>query len=575
MPITDQNSVKTPPPMDEDDVLRDDLITALRIEETAYYGGNAFSTIIGDSIDSNDTEAEVYSSFAATIFAVFAGCAWFFARKSKFLSRHKAKVTTQNVQNPWSRRAKTSFVGGQKIGELVGSILFIWLQLPLLNIAGRVLIKITGLLFGIFFGVAGMIGFGVGKSLDTEKIYRFGRDGWTKYAKTGFVFGGFLGTALAGILCATLFTVGAIPTAVIIGSAVGSLLGFGLISLSVFLYHRYIAPAYHRYKVRKALADGKEPPPPHEPNKTYRTNFMRAGMVLGGFLGTIIGGLIGGLLLPVIGIPIGALLGNAIGSVIGGIAFAAFGPWLTKKIEGNGRPVNSVDYAIRTGAMLGNNTGLGQAAIPLANNFEPLKPSTTSGDYSKAMMPAIGGLIFSGIAFAREVYHAKKLKGEDDRVANPNFLLPWTQRAATGVMIGSVIGGFIGFFFPPFGWLIGAGVGGFLGGVIVCAMEPLGYKWGLIPLRKPKTNPAAETPKPSDATSPQPPSNQAKPPVNDDKAPTPTTYPPRACNDPMASKVKIHHSPTLFGGITKHDAVLHTLPTLDLQATSQQAHRPY
>lgn len=156
--------------------------------------------------------------------------------------------------------------------------------------------------------------------------------------------------------------------------------------------------------------------------------------------------------------------------MIGGFILGVVGPYISRYMKDSG--ANSFDYVIRTSAMFGGNVGLGQAMTPCVPVLGEL------------CVPAISATTATiGIA-------AETLR---ERLQNPNApvndrILPWTQRAASGVMIGAALGGLIGFLiFPPTGGFIGAGIGGFVGGVIACLAEPVLRKTGFLTTSPMKT----------------------------------------------------------------------------------------
>ncbi len=411
-----------------------------------------------DNPNTIDDEVGVISQGAASIATVLLALGWLKVKKHPKIKRQAeefAKSQSVSHPNPAARRFKTSFVIGQKVGEAIGGALFLGFNLPLLGHSPKALIRLFGYPFAILFGIAGVLFFKNGIKIDDEKLFRMGKDGWTKFVKWGFVFGGAIGL----VITLSLFTGGvgifaAYPLAYLIGSAGGSLLGAAIVAAAVPIYHKIKYKLLGRdHYTRKELDEATQ----------YRSNFSRAGIVVGGLIVGIIFGIIGATCWPALGVATGVALGGAIGSVVFGTLFAIIGPWIAKQVEQGASPVNSFDYAIRTGALFGTNgIGLALSAIPVIG----------------PILQLVAGLVTTIIAFVREYVHARNLKGADEKNGkgtSSNHILPWTQRAAPAIVLGGAIFGLIGFFcFPPAGAAILGGCGAFICGLAVCGLE-----WGL------------------------------------------------------------------------------------------------
>lgn len=70
-----------------------------------------------------------------------------------------------------------------------------------------------------------------------------------------------------------------------------------------------------------------------ETGNTFRTNYVRAGIALGGLVGAVLWIPLGPLLVPTLSVFIGISFFSAAASIIGGIALGAFGNKITKKIQ--------------------------------------------------------------------------------------------------------------------------------------------------------------------------------------------------------------------------------------------------
>lgn len=449
--------------------LRKDAGVAARIQEETAIFDQAVAGIATGLFVEDETEAGVIANFVGAMSGAFIATGFFSLRK-KLPKRFRDKLNVTQA-NPWSRRFKTLFVLGQKCGELAGDFLPIPLHLPFSSITRKMFSKVTGYFTGILFGIAGIAFFKGDLSEAEEKIFRFGRDAWTKYAKTGLTFGYYLGIVIGAVVGTFLLPGVGTLAGTLIGGAIGSITGFITAMVAVPIINK-IKNAYAAYKAKKNPAFPEKKPEEAGFFNSYRTNYIRAGMALGGGIGGIIGGLLGVFLLPGLGAIPGTLIGAAFGSLLGGVVYGIAGPYISKRF-GLSDNVNSHDYAIRTASMFGGTNGLGQGLSPLSPKLG-------------AITPSIGSTIFGLIGVARQTYKAKKAGATNPE--EDDYILPWTQRAATGVMMGSAIGAFIGFFiFPPFGSPIGAGLGGLLGGIIACAAEPLLRKLGFLP-KLPTTN---------------------------------------------------------------------------------------
>ncbi len=439
---------------------RRDWNTASRIDEEATIFFTAIALIFAEVLlDGDDGTATYVSSFIGSMIGVVVASGWFAVRK-RLPKKINDSLLTNNL-NPWSRRFKTAFVFGQKCGELVGNFVPIPEGTPITHLGQKVIAKILGCLFGIVLGVVGVVFFKGDLSELGEKYLRIGSESWSKYAKTGFVYGSSTGAAIGGLLGTFVFPGLGTSIGIAVGGTIGSIVGFTVAIVGV--------PLFNHLKSRFHLNDSEHLKYLNNLFSNYRTNYVRAGITFGSCIFAVVGGIIGTFALPGIGTAAGAALGAAIGGVIGGLVLGIAGPFISRYANDSG--ANSFDYVIRTSAMFGGNVGLGQAMMPC--------------------MPILGELCVPAVSAATatagvtvETLHQHQLKNQ--RATISDHILPWTQRAAYGVMIGSAIFGLIGFLaFPPFGGFVGAGIGGLVGGIIACAAEPILRKLGCLPTATP------------------------------------------------------------------------------------------
>lgn len=441
--------------------------TASRINEQFTIFSIALMTPVTLLTDEDATEAVFTANFIGCILGIIAGGGWILFEKKLPLSLRKK--LNANHANPWSRRAKTCFVLGSKVGEMIGY--FIPLpKLPGFHLTQKIITKILAAFIGILFGIGGVIFFNADLNEKTEKLLKIGRDSWTKYCKAGIVAGSCIGSLTGGILGTVFFLGLGTASGIAIGGAIGSVLGFISTALAV--------PCMNYIKLHFKKAQSSEIQTQTSTFSAffnnYRTNYFRAGLTLGSNIGAVIGAILGVVTFPSIGLALGGLLGGAAGGIIGGVALSLLGPLISRyAVEHKKRTANTFDYGLRTGAMFGGYTGLGQALSP------------TVGAYGTTF-PAIGGAFFGLVGAGREIYHARQLEKEGGK--DEAYLLPWSQSAASGIMIGSTIGGFIGILlFPPLGGAIGGGLGGLLGGVFALTAFPyLLKKCGTIPAEEKK-----------------------------------------------------------------------------------------
>lgn len=540
---------------DDLNALRQDANTATRLIEELTIFFTAIAAIIAEiALDGDDVTAGYTSSFVGTVISVVITAGWFPVRR-KLPKKWQEKILTNNIVNPWSRRFKTAFVFGQKCGELVGDFVPLPDSIPAFHLGRKIIAKVLGCVVGVITGILGVVFFTGDLTEKAEKYFKLGRESWSKYAKTGLVYGSSVGAAIGGLLGTFVFPGLGTALGLAIGGTIGSVAGFIAAVVGVPLGNK-ISSMYSKQssfseydlslmsvddvseidqafwknaKIKKTpilikskdkfiiygdpkgygnwqqteiettdLATGlaadlatdltlddlpfekgiikrddqlftsfliKTLKKGHDPYGNYRSNYVRAGITFGSAIFGFIGGLLGTFVFPGLGTAAGVALGGAIGGMIGGFVLGIAGPFISKYIRERG--TNSFDYAIRTGAMFGGSVGLGQAFMPLP--------------HGELYAPA-GSVLFSSLGAAREIYRECGTKPQEDV---SDHVLPWTQRAASGVMIGSAICGLIGFFvFPPLGGFVGAGVGGILGGLLACAAEPCLRKMGLLPTTK-------------------------------------------------------------------------------------------
>lgn len=509
---------KNPIPSDPYEKVRQDADTAIRLNETANIIGSSVgvSTLIPFwNRASNGDYIKVWYNFIGTMFGIAISLGWVLVLK--LLPTKKARdywrtLILPDKLNPWSRRFKTMFVLGLKIGDIVGNVV----PIPLLpgghTITNKIFSTLIGYTCGLVLGLTGLIFFRVDflnyfKKRDWEdtlkKYFEFGveGDGWSKYVKRVIVWSSHIGTIVGAIIGLFFFSP---EIGIVIGSAIGGLFGFLLGTIlipigNVIKYH--VAPRIknliNKYFPKKSPPDDSSSKETLVKEKSfverfiakfysdYKTNQIRAGMAFAGAIGGVAGALIGAFLLPGLGAIAGAAIGNAIGAVIGGLLFGFVGPVISHYFFGSVDTGNSPDYAFRTGSLVGSKQGIAPAiTAKIPSDYNPI-------------VPEAGVLITGLFGVGREFFYRQYVKFRSKKAKpssifnDPEYvkdhILPWTQRMATGIIIGSAIGSFIGMFaFPGIGIPIGSAIGAVVGASLAIAIVPL-FKWlGLTPKPAPK-----------------------------------------------------------------------------------------
>jgi len=283
------------------------------------------------------------------------------------------------------------------------------------------------------------------KAYHKPSLFFLGRDGWSKYVKAGLPLGIAIGAAIGALIGFLTPIPGGMAAGMAIGGALGGVTG--VLSFAVFVplinkIRRHFNP---NYIPSDAVDKNAETIP-------FRTNYLRVGTTFGTYLGLIIGFIIG-LVLPFPGAAlllstIGAGIGAGIGAVAGGI----IGPMISNTIKD--RSSSSWDYGARTGAMLGNQYGVGSIFTGFFSIFGIGSEIKMLKDIIFAAAGIIAGII-GGIHDAWCSY-ANRHKSPKE-IENERPVLPWSQRVATFAIIGGFIGGIVGF-------IIGTCVAGPIGG---------------------------------------------------------------------------------------------------------------
>lgn len=435
-------SLATPTEQTQANLAQQSMKAAFIINEQCCIFTIALFTPITYLLDEDATEAAYTADFIGCLLSILASSGWLMFEK-KLSVTIRDSIKTKKI-NYWANRAKTCFILGSKIGEMIGY----FLPVPIImgrNIAQRIVCEITSALLGIVFGLCGILFFDGDLNERTQKLLTIGRESWTKYCKAGAVGGNCVGSLIGAALGTFLFPGLGSFIGFAIGGVSGSILGFLCAAGGVPL----IKALQLRLKRNK----------PNKPSVAkYSSNYFRAGLTLGSNLGTLIGALLGAFLLPGLGIALGALVGGSIGGIIGGLALALTGPAISRYAAENSKSATSFDYSLRTGAMFGGKKGIGQAISPAMGELAPAAP-------------AAGSFLFGLIGGIQEIVHSRKKAKKPP--CEDKFILPWTQNAATGIVIGSFCGGFIGYLiFPPLGGIIGSGLGGFIFGIASLAITP-------------------------------------------------------------------------------------------------------
>lgn len=272
------------------EILRQDTNVAIRLDEEATILFTAISLIFCEILLDGDDETATYvSNFIGSIMGVLVSSGWF-AFGKKLPKTWRDNLLTNKI-NPWSRRFKTAFTFGQKCGELVGDFIPIPEGLPFTHFGHRIIAKLLGCSLGIVIGIAGILFFKGDLSELGEKYLKFGSESWSKYAKTGLVYGSSVGAAIGGLLGTFVFPGMGTVAGIAVGGAIGSVVGFSIAVASV--------PLFNHLKSRFfPSTSNTEPDPITNPYHNYRTNYVRAGITFGSCIFAVVGGILGTVVFP-------------------------------------------------------------------------------------------------------------------------------------------------------------------------------------------------------------------------------------------------------------------------------------
>lgn len=392
---------------------------------------------------------------ASVFIGLIASFIWFIKNRRNSKKKTESYDKIRTSLNPWYRRFKTAMALGNNVGSSAVEACLLFLPLPLW--VKKPLKLALGYLVGLIFGVIGATLFKGDLTQDSHSIFKFGRDGWSKYAKAGVLPGSLIGAAIGAVIGFLLPIPG--------GMALGIALGTGLGGIIGFLSFTFIIPLWNKITGKNAAGE------------KYRSQYIRTGTTLGMFLGTILGFVVG-LILPFPGASIlCATVGAGIGAAVGSLVLGILGPRISRKINPEDKSYSSWDYGARSGLMFGNQFGLGSILTGFLNWFN----IGTDHKNLKDVTASVGGLLGGAIGCAYDVWCGVKnrnLSKEKFEAGRP--VLSWSDRVRTFITLGGFVGGIIGFIIGtvlggPIGAPIGLAIGTGLGGVISGA---IGAKWG-------------------------------------------------------------------------------------------------
>lgn len=407
-----------------------------------YYQQNLPALSTSPSLSAND-EAEIGTAAGSVSGLLFA---WSFHAIALRYDLYQNKPS----KNIFYRNLKTLFSVGFAFGALIASFL------PLPD-AGKQFISyciasIGSLVLGAFaipYWWIRQYVLNINSEENSKSTYSVtGDEGWSKFGKTLFVFGTTLGQLLGAAYSVAVKT--PMAASIAIGSGIVGVGSFFLGLVMVPTINR-ISEAFGYGKILKADKDD------------FRNNYVRSGLTGGLTVGMAIGCIVGTFLLPGLGSILGATIGGAICSIAGGIFVGVKGHKISAYIKehwnNNKQTDNGWDYATRT-------MSLAFAAVgTVIGLFVPLPGSTI---FFANLFGAIGwALAFPVVRLARRVQ-------PNETNAKDCGSLPWTQRTAYGINIGTAIGATIGVVIGlaggPLGvWAMGTlcgAIGGIIGGLV-------------------------------------------------------------------------------------------------------------
>ncbi len=371
--------------------------------------------------------------------------------------------TKPHAKNPLYRNLKTLSSLGSALGTLFASLssslLKRKLSFSLYSMLMGSVIALYAFIIRLFDGTK-----------DEVSIHaQMGTEGWSKYAKTAFVFGSSIGQCLGGTIsyiqnCDAKTSLNNIT----IYSTIASVISFVSVMLFVPLIN-YLTRKKNDIKTKGLLIN--------EDRNVFNNNYVRSGITLGAAIGTILGGLLGSIILSGLSAPVAIAIATSAFSIIGGITMGFFGQKISAFFEKfwgvSHNTDNSWSYVTRSTSYFFSCLG-----IVLTYALCPVAVLAHYAVIASAIASLIGWL--TGLFI---IWLSRKI--EPDETKTRATTLPWTQRLSIGTtrgaIIGAIIGLIIGFLaigpFGLMGWsILLSAIGGVVGGIKDVVSDPAFYK---------------------------------------------------------------------------------------------------
>lgn len=348
---------------------------------------------------------------------------------------------TNGALNPFYRNFKTLANVGWSVGT------FITMMLPLPNPVKKFLAPIVAdvasLVIGLFAVPYILYRRGKINPRENETLLITGTEGWSKFGKTSYVTGTFLGPLISAICAPDSMMKPANDSRKNEVSLLTSIAGIGtfVFGMTVVPLANKVGKLFGRQKplLLQAKRIKKEETPDSEPltmensdpdKDQFRNNYIRSFMQFGNSVGIFVAAAFGAYLFPLWAPAMAMLVCGGACAVLLGIIGGFKGHKISAYVKKHWThpddkdPENSVDYVMRSGSYI-----LGTVGTIFGIAFGNMWMGT-----------AIGGMI-GWFASLITVWLPRKYVPIEEK----STCLPWTQRTGSGSMVGSVVGGILGF----------------------------------------------------------------------------------------------------------------------------------